>query len=144
MAIDTTYGLAYPLGKNPLGLMHVSTGLDVVKSDLMILLLTNPGERVMLPTYGCNLRKYFFEPNDATTSAQVKEIISQAITTWEPRITVENITVGIMDNTQLNQEDDLTELESILYIKIDFYDPNHIAQIDSLVLNLPTTQIGGA
>ena len=144
MAIDTTYGLAYPLVRHPLGFMHVSTGLDVVKSDLMILLLTNPGERVMLPTYGCNLRKYFFEPNDQTVAAQVKEIISQAITTWEPRITVENITVSLMDNTQLNPEDDLTETESILYIKIDFYDPDHIAQIDSLVLNLPTTQIGGA
>jgi uncharacterized protein len=142
--IDTTYGLSYPLKKNPLGLMYASTGLDVVKSDLMILLLTNPGERVMLPTFGCNLRKYFFEPNDATVAAQVKEVISQAITTWEPRITVENITVSLADNTTLNPEDDLTEKESVLYIRIDFYDPNHIAQIDSLVLNLPINQIGGA
>jgi phage baseplate assembly protein W len=144
MAIDTTYGLAYPMGKNPLGFMYVSTGLDVVKSDLMILLLTNPGERVMLPNYGTPLRKYFFQPNDQTTANEVKEVIAKAISTWEPRVTIENISVGLIDNSKLNSEDDLTEEESILYIKIDFYDPNHIAQIESLVLNLPTTQMGGA
>lgn len=141
--ITKTYGLAFPVTKNPLGFFHSSTGLDVVKSDLMILLLTNPGERIMLPQYGTDLRRYFFEPNDPSTHEQIVSIISQAISTWEPRITVESIDVGFVDQNNLNPDDNKTQTEHIVSITIKFFDPNNIAQVDSLVLELPLLGNGG-
>ena len=142
MSIDTTYGSAYPLIKHPLGFLHTSTGLDVIKADLMMLILTNPGERIMLPTFGTALRSYFFEPNDTTVFAEIEKVISTAISTWEPRITVENITVGLLDDVDANINDNQNSKEHILSINIAYYDPNHIAQIDNLVLNIPINQIG--
>lgn len=138
--MSNTYGLGFPIVKHPLGLFHTSTDLDVLKADLMVLLLTNPGERVMLPAYGTPLRQYFFEPNDPSTAEQVKELISHAIQTWEPRITVENIEVSTtIDESTLNPNDTLDQVDHILYIKISFYDPNNIAKVDNLVLSLPLT-----
>lgn len=135
--IEKTYGLAFPVAKNPLGFFHSSTGLDVVKSDLMILLLTNPGERIMLPQYGTNLRRYFFETNDPTAHSQIKELIVKAIATWEPRVAIENISVGFVDVNSLNTNDNQTQAEHVVSIIIKFFDPNNIAQVDSLVLELP-------
>ena len=136
--IEKTKGLMYPIVKDPLGFFRSSQGLDVIKSDLMILLLTNPGERVMLSNYGTNLREYFFEPNDTTVAQEVKELISNAISTWEPRIVVEDIEVNNnIDNGDLNAADTLDQKEHILSIKINFLDPENIAQVDSLTLELP-------
>ena len=145
--IKNTYGLGYPIVKHPLGLLHASQGLDVLKSDLMILLLTNPGERIMMPSYGTPLRKYFFEPNDARIDSQVKDLISSVIRVWEPRITIENIEVSSdIPSEELHPDDTKDQKEHILFIKISFYDPNNIAQVDNLVLELPVpnnSQAGG-
>jgi phage baseplate assembly protein W len=136
--IENTYGLRYPVVKHPLGLFHSSQGLDVLKSDIMILLLTNPGERVMMPSYGTPLRKYFFEPNDAGIDNQVRDLISSVIATWEPRITIENIEVNSnIADEELNPDDTKDQREHILFIKISFYDPNNIALVDNLILELP-------
>jgi len=138
-----TQGLAYPITKHPLGLLYSAKNLEVLKADLMVLLLTNPGERVMLPAYGTPLRRFIFEPNDATASAEVEEIIAEAIRTWEPRVTVEAIEVtSNFPEDGLDPEDTLDQREHILGIKIKFFDPNNIAIVDELKLELPI-EFGG-
>jgi phage baseplate assembly protein W len=134
--VETTFGLAYPITKHPLGFLHTSAGLSVLKADLMVLLLTNPGERVMLLNYGTPLRQYMFEPNDVIVANQIKEVIANVISTWEPRVVIENIEISAGSAT-LNPEDTKTEQESILGIKIEFFDPNNIAQLDNLILEVP-------
>ena len=59
-------GLQYPLVKTHRGILAQNTGVDQIKADLLQLLLTNPGERVMLPSYGTPLRELLFEQNDST------------------------------------------------------------------------------
>ena len=44
-----------------------STGLQLIKNNLRQLIMTEKGERVMLPDYGLNLTQYLFEPLDETT-----------------------------------------------------------------------------
>ena len=39
-------------------------GKQAIKSDLIHLLLTTPGDRLYLPEFGADLRRYIFEPND--------------------------------------------------------------------------------
>ena len=53
------YGLKFPFGKLSDGkFLKKASDLEPIKSGLRQLLLTNRGERVMLPNYGTNLRKY--------------------------------------------------------------------------------------
>jgi phage baseplate assembly protein W len=133
-----TAGLPYPVTKHPNGLFRSQKGLNVVKGDLLILLLTNPGERVMLPSYGTNLRQYMFRPNNESVAEEVRDEIIRAIDTWEPRITVDSIEVtSNINRDDLNPEDSLDQEGHILMIKIAFYDPDNIAEVDELVLNLP-------
>lgn len=131
-------GVPYPIQKNARGFLYSQDGIDQIKSDMLVLLLTNPGERVMNPTFGTPLRKLIFEPNDAALRLQAKNMIINSIKKWEPRIAVRNIEVSSkVDNTSLNKADDKQELEHILFIRIIFVDPQNIKEVQELLLEVP-------
>ena len=138
MAKRKFLGLQYPLVKGPRGLLAQKSGVDQIKADLLQLLLTNPGERVMIPNYGTPLRTLFFEPNDASLVVRAKQMIANAILTWEPRVVVTDITVlTSIDRSKLNPADTGDELDSILYIQINFVDPENISEVEQLALTVP-------
>ncbi len=60
----------------------------LIKNDLLQLLLTVPGERVMRPDFGVNLRNVVFEQLDDITIQILREDIISAIKRYEPRINV--------------------------------------------------------
>jgi phage baseplate assembly protein W len=128
----------FPIVKNPLGLLAPTTGLRGIKGDLIQLLLTNPGDRVMLPTYGTPLRRLVFEPNTSMLADNVKSVIIQSINQWEPRIVVESIDVeNNAVNANLPYGDSKQNLESFLYIKIKFSTFNNIDVVEDLTLQVP-------
>jgi phage baseplate assembly protein W len=53
-----------------------------IRGEIMQLLLTNSGERPMLPVFGGNLRRLVFEGNDDVTAGLAKSNISQALAHW--------------------------------------------------------------
>lgn len=64
--------------------------------DRMIrqVLLTNPGERVCLPTFGAGLRRLLFAPMNASLGATTKLIVTQALNQWlANQITVKDVVV---------------------------------------------------
>lgn len=132
-------GSPYPIEKHPMGFFHTQSGIDQIKSDLLILLLTNPGERVMLPTFGTPLRRLVFEPNDTTLQMTARDMIISAIEMWEPRIVVDAIEVGGADLDSLNPADLEEDVDYILSIKIKFFDPQNIQNLQSLTLEVPLT-----
>src|ERR1700759_2198395 len=76
-----------------LGVAMTATAQDEIDQSLSVLFATRPGERGMLPGYGCDLRQFLFRTIDSSTAAEIKDIIGTAILRWEPRITVNSITV---------------------------------------------------
>ncbi len=53
-----------------------------VKSEIIQLLLTNPGERPFLPDFGGGVRRLVFEGNDDITRGMANAVITQAISHW--------------------------------------------------------------
>lgn len=138
MAIDSFVGLQYPLMKTPRGIMAQKKGVDQIKADLLQLLLTNPGERCMLPDFGTPLRKLIFEPNDSALEMKAKEMIINSIRNWEPRVIIQSIEVTSSFKTNdLNSNDPGDDVGHILGIKIEFIDPGNLSHVESLVLQLP-------
>ena len=70
-----------------------------VKESILIILGTQHGERVMRPTFGCNLRRLVFAPNDAATASLARYYVEEGLTTWEPRIVLDEVRVE-NDNDQ--------------------------------------------
>jgi phage baseplate assembly protein W len=68
-------------------------GNELVRQSIETILDTEPGERIMLPSFGCGLRRYLMEPNSVTTRSAMAEDISAALQFWEPRIRLTNVAV---------------------------------------------------
>lgn len=61
---------------------------ESVRQALLLLFSTHPGERVMRPSYGCDIHRLLFSPNDDTTAGLAIYYVQRAIDRWEPRIDV--------------------------------------------------------
>jgi phage baseplate assembly protein W len=73
---------------------------DHIRGEIMQLLLTNPGERPFLPTFGGGLRRLVFERNDEVTAGLSKALVSQALTNWlGTRVKVEMLDVSAQAST---------------------------------------------
>jgi phage baseplate assembly protein W len=68
-------------------------GLELIRQSVTTILDTEPGERIMLPGFGCGLRRYLMAPNNVTTRSAMAADIRSALETWEPRIQVLEVTV---------------------------------------------------
>lgn len=65
-----------------------------VEQMIQQVLLTDPGERVCLPTFGAGLRRLLFAPMNASLGATTKLIVQQALNQWlGNQITVQDVTV---------------------------------------------------
>lgn len=82
---------------------------DDVLRAVPIILLTEPGERAMLPDFGAGLRRFMFEPSTSATCRAIEQVAQQALTNWEPRIDVQSVTVT-PDSSEQN----------LLLIDVDF------------------------
>lgn len=62
-----------------------------IRESLRVLFSTSPGERVNRYDYGCPLRRYAFEPLTVQTTVRLRNDISRAVTLYEPRIELEDV-----------------------------------------------------
>jgi uncharacterized protein len=78
------------------GDLVMTTGEEDINASLHILLSTTIGERIMQPQYGCNLKNFLFDPMNVTMEAYIKKLVGDAIIYFEPRITLEKLSVNFV------------------------------------------------
>lgn len=102
------WGFPPEFSKNSSGVI-ITEGEDDIEKSLQILLSTRPGERIMLPGYGCNLDELLFNPLNLTLKTYVADLIKTAILYLEPRIDAEKIQIK-----------ESTDNDGLLLIDIDY------------------------
>jgi uncharacterized protein len=86
-------GFNYPVSLDIAHGILMSSDLANIEQSIYIILGTQYGERVMRPTFGCNLKSLVFAPNNQQTAALAKQYVTDGLQTWEPRITLKSVTV---------------------------------------------------
>lgn len=83
------------------------------------IMTTTPGQKLLNPTLGLDLRSYLFEPISSVTSFFIVSDIYESLSRQEPRINLQSATVtGDPDNSQYN-------IDIIISIpNLDIYDLN--------------------
>jgi len=66
---------------------------DQIKSNLINLLLTNKGERIMNPEFGCDLGTVLFEGITDDTKETIKSLISTNVSIFVPEVQLTEILV---------------------------------------------------
>ncbi len=59
-----------------------------IRECVTVILGTKPGERQMLPEFGCRIHELMFAPNNQATATLVAHHVRAALARWEPRIEV--------------------------------------------------------
>ena len=79
------YSPIFPLVKEIDGpySMHANI-VDSVRQNLKLILLTSPGERIMLPSFGVGLRSYLFEQDRPNLQSEISNKIKQQFKRFMP------------------------------------------------------------
>tara|TARA_Y100000593_G_C4264110_1_gene313825 strand:- start:761 stop:1186 length:426 start_codon:yes stop_codon:yes gene_type:complete len=91
-------GLKLPLVLDNGTLASTKTTLDAVKQNIISLLNTEIGERVMQPKLGVKLKKFLFEPFTENVILQVKDVIIESMNYWLPFVVVNGIEVEMSES----------------------------------------------
>ena len=79
---------------------------DLVKQNIKMILLTCPGERMMITNFGLGLRNYLFQMPTQSLVNEIKSKAVQQLSQYSPPISIRNM--------EVNFEND------ILYFKLDY------------------------
>ena len=94
----SSLGVALPLAlDSSTGFKMITRIKNLFKQNLKMLILTNPGERVMDPGFGVGLKRYLFENFGQDTMAQIDNKIREQVRIYMPAIQIQNIAFGRTD-----------------------------------------------
>ena len=87
-----SYGVKLPLGRSSAdGYLMLKSIQATVKQNFKMLLLTNPGERVMDPNFGVGILSYLFENFGTNTYQQISDKIHQQTKRYMPALKILHI-----------------------------------------------------
>ena len=104
--------------------------LEVVRQNLKMLILTSPGERVMIPNFGVGLKRYLFENVTPSLKDSIKQKIKEQVKLYMPAVLINKV---IFDDREMNRNK--------LFIGIQYSVPS--AGLNDSIL-LPVSVSGGS
>lgn len=114
-------GWSFPVEPSAVGALRWASEDEKVRQSIWLILSTAPGERQMLPEFGCGIHDLVFEPNTVTLRAQLGVQVREALSRWEPRIEVLDVRVETR-----------SEARNHLDIRVD-YQIRELNAVDNLV-----------
>ena len=97
--INTIYrDLAYQPKLTQSGDVQTVINAASIKQALLTIVNTPIGSRLFEPEFGCDLRRFLFEPLDEQTKTDIRETVEGAIGRFEPRITILSVSVTTLTN----------------------------------------------
>lgn len=70
---------------------------DDIRQAIYIIIMTRKNERAMMPDFGCDIHNFIFDAPDESAMIMAETCIIDAITTWEPRVMLPNVTVDLSE-----------------------------------------------
>jgi len=74
--------------------------IEAIKNSITNALLTSPGEKILNPEFGIDLRRFIFEPVDIFTTQEIRADIEENLPNFEPRIELEKVDVEALEDQQ--------------------------------------------
>jgi hypothetical protein len=81
-------GLRFPLQVSARGGIATASAEQRIEESILLILGTAPGERLMLPRFGCGIHDLVFSPNDSGSVSLIVDQVRRGLVTFEPRIDV--------------------------------------------------------
>ena len=91
---------------------------SLAQQNLKMLILTEKGERIMIPQYGVGLKRKLFENKSPSLGASIQSAITSQVNKYLPYISIQNIEVGESQDSLTNISTEQSYELKITYIII--------------------------
>lgn len=88
---------------------------DNTKQNLKTLVLTSPGERLMVPDYGVGIRRKLFQLNNGVTRFEISRDITKQVSKYMPHVEIIEVNISDSETNPSLFSDDETIQISIVY-----------------------------
>ena len=93
-----SYGVALPIVRDSSdGFRMLKDIQNVFRQNLKMLLLTNPGERVMDPQYGVGVKRFLFQNYHENTGPEIETAIRKQPSIYMPSIQIDRLEFQLAD-----------------------------------------------
>ena len=129
------YGVNIPLVVDPTDSAYklLDNVEDVVRQNLKMLVLTSPGERIQVPSFGVGIRRYLFENMNSSTRTRIEQKIQEQVRAFMSYLTIDNIDISVPLNDFGSPDESLS---NVLFIKISYNVKSFRSFSDFLTLEL--------
>lgn len=87
-------GIAFPMRLDHRGAIAFIGGEEAIDASLRLIIGTARGERVMRPEFGCAIWDHLFSPTNPNTLGLMAQAVRDAVSQWEPRVVLEDVSVS--------------------------------------------------
>jgi phage baseplate assembly protein W len=84
--------------------------LNAIRNSLHNLFTTTPGEKILNPDYGLDLRQYLFQPATIEVAENIRDEIYRQVRVYESRVKVNDVAITILE--------DVNEFDISIYYSI--------------------------
>lgn len=124
LEFDTAIGIDLPMNSaRGSGFKLNYFSMDQAVANSKNLLLTDKGERPMLPEFGCDLKKSLFENITSDLLARMQSQITSAFAYWLPYIFITNLTITP------NEDRNAVRIELTISLDINKFDTRSITVV---------------
>lgn len=81
--------------------VKVAFDINAIKNSIVNLFNTVPGDRFLLPDYGCDLRQFIFDSISDFKASLIEDTIRRNIDVWEPRVSI--VSISVKDEPDMHQ-----------------------------------------
>ena len=92
---DLGKGVHFPPRIDDQGRWACSVGEENIRQSIQLVLGTEPLERIMLPKFGCGLKRMLSKLKHVATHRLIEEVIARALERLEPRIALDSVVVAV-------------------------------------------------
>ena len=129
------YGYNAPFIGGIGGFLSRQTDEQLIRNDLLQLLLISPGERVMRPDFGSPIRSFNFENITSSGLNNLGQSIKRTIEDNEGRVSVTSVVVSSDD------DNNVVSIKVYGFFKFDQYIANPSNKSILVELNIPTGKV---
>ena len=97
--------------------IKIAYNINAIKNSIVNLFNTSPGERLLLPDYGCNLKGFIFDSITESTANEIGRTISRSLQMWEPRVNLVDMDITGYESRH--------EYVVTLILEVPFFDENN-------------------
>lgn len=114
--------LAFPLTISPGGSVASTTNYDqIVRQQVLAALMTNNGERIFQPQWGCNLQAMIHDPSDELVRMDMASQIKERLKDLVPR--------AIIQSVKMETDSDPSTVRITIIYRASLYDTDKVMDV---------------